>query len=198
MRTLDKTVNTLKTLLAFWKTRQVGNTTLMKEGLKNYNRDFALVSHTKGFAKEILETGCSDKGKPFSMDDLQTLIGSKIPVAVDHAVMVGLLEDTLHHIINSVPIDKHNKEIESESRRRVEVVTRKYVSIVDKLTRLAEIYQERSHKVERLFLDLSILHWWEIRERKRIKKEIIDVIIQSNNDELIPELFKGLEDLIQK
>ena len=198
MRTLDKTVNILENILALWGIRQVGNTTLMKEGLKNYNRDFALVSHTKGFADEILMSGCSDKGKPASIDNLQTLVGSKMPVAVDHTVMVGLLKDTLHHLNNSVPIDKHNQEIEIQSRRRVEAVTQKYVSIVDKLTRLTEIYQERSHKVERLFLDLSILHWWEIRERKRIKKEIIDVIMQSNNDELIPELFKGLEDLIQK
>lgn len=198
MRTLEKTVSILQNLLLHWEDRQVGNTTLMKEGLKNYNRDFALVSHTKGFAEEILKSGCSDKGKPASMDHLETLIGAKIPVAVDHAVMVGLLKDTLHHINNSIPIDKHNHEVETQSRRRVEAATEKYVGVIDKLTRLTEIYQERSHKVERLSLDLTILHWWQFKERKNIKKQIIDIVMESNTNELITELFKGLEDLMQK
>ena len=198
MRTLDKTVNILENLLALWGHRQIGNTTLMKEGLKNYNRDFALVSHTRVFAQEILESGCSNKGKPVSMDQLQTLIGLKIPVAVDHASMVGLLKETLHHLRNSVPIYIHNHEIETESHRRVQAVTEKYVSVIDKLTRLTEIYQERSHKVERLFLDLIILHWWQFKEKKKLRKQIIDIIMESNGNELIPELFQGLEDLMKK
>jgi len=197
MKTLDKTKHILENLSMLWGTRQIGNTTLTKEGTKNYDREFALVSHTKGFAQDILSTS-PGKGKPYSIDNLDLLKGEKMPIVVDHAAMVNVLRDTLHHLNNSMPIDQVHEEVEKESRRRVNLVVDKYVSVIDKLTRLTEIYQERSHKVERLFLDLSILHWWQISERKKIKKEIIDTIMQSNHNELIPELFQGLEDIMKK
>lgn len=197
MKTLDKTKHILENLSMLWGTRQIGNTTLTKEGTKNYDREFALVSHTKGFAQDILSTS-PGKGKPYSIDNLDLLKGEKMPIVVDHAAMVNVLRDTLHHLNNSMPIAQVHEEVEKESRRRVNLVVDKYVSVIDKLTRLTEIYQERSHKVERLFLDLSILHWWQISERKKIKKEIIDTIMQSNHNELIPELFQGLEDIMKK
>lgn len=197
MKSLDKTKNILENLLLHWGTRQIGNTTLIKEGTKNYDREFGLISHTKGFAQDILST-TPGKGKPYSIDNLDLLKGQKMPIVVDHAAMVNVLKDTLHHLNNSMPIDQVNLEIERESTRKVNLVSDKYVSIIDKLTRLTEIYQERSHKVERLFLDLSILNWWQISERKKIKKQIIDTIMQSNHNELIPELFQGLEDLMKK
>lgn len=197
MKTLDKTKHILENLSMLWGTRQIGNTTLTKEGTKNYDREFGLVSHTKGFAQDILSTS-PGKGKPYSIDNLDLLKGEKMPIVVDHAAMVNVLRDTLHHLNNSMPIAQVHEEVEKESRRRVNLVVDKYVSVIDKLTRLTEIYQERSHKVERLFLDLSILHWWQISERKKIKKEIIDTIMQSNHNELIPELFQGLEDIMKK
>lgn len=197
MKTLDKTKHILENLSMLWGTRQIGNTTLTKEGTKNYDREFGLVSHTKGFAQDILSTS-PGKGKPYSIDNLDLLKGEKMPIVVDHAAMVNVLRDTLHHLNNSMPIAQVHEEVEKESRRRVNLVVEKYVSVIDKLTRLTEIYQERSHKVERLFLDLSILHWWQISERKKIKKEIIDTIMQSNHNELIPELFQGLEDIMKK
>lgn len=197
MKTLDKTKHILENLSMLWGTRQIGNTTLTKEGTKNYDREFGLVSHTKGFAQDILSTS-PGKGKPYSIDNLDLLKGEKMPIVVDHAAMVNVIRDTLHHLNNSMPIAQVHEEIEKESRRRVNLVVDKYVSVIDKLTRLTEIYQERSHKVERLFLDLSILHWWQISERKKIKKQIIDTIMQSNHNELIPELFQGLEDIMKK
>jgi hypothetical protein len=197
MKTLDKTKHILENLSMLWGTRQIGNTTLTKEGTKNYDREFGLVSHTKGFAQDILSTS-PGKGKPYSIDNLDLLKGEKMPIVVDHAAMVNVLRDTLHHLNNSMPIAQVHEEVEKESRRRVNLVVDKYVSVIDKLTRLTEIYQERSHKVERLFLDLSILHWWQISERKKIKKQIIDTIMQSNHNELIPELFQGLEDIMKK
>ena len=197
MKTLDKTKNILNNLLLLWGTRQIGNTTLIKEGTNNYDLEFGLISHTKGFASEILSNS-PGKGKPYGIDNLDVLKGLKIPIVVDHTVMVSILKDVLHHLDNSMPIDQVHKEIEKESTRRVNVIADKYVSVIDKLTRLTEIYQERSHKVERLFLDLSILHWWQVSERKKLKKQIIDTIMQSNHNELIPELFQGLEDLVKK
>lgn len=197
MKSLEKTKEIIRNLSALWGTRQVGNTTLIREGTKNYDREFALVSHTKGFATDVLSVS-GGVGKPFSIDNLNALEGQKIPVVVDHAAMVNVLKDALYHLNNSLPIDRVHEEIEKESHRKVKETSEKYVSIIDKLTRLTEIYQERSHKVERLFLDLSILHWWQISERKKIKKQIIDTIMKSNHNELIPELFQGLEDLMKK
>jgi hypothetical protein len=197
MKTLDKTKNILNNLLLLWGTRQIGNTTLAREGTKNYDREFGLISHTKGFAQDILSVS-SGKGKPYSIDHLEAIIGEKMPIIVDHAAMVNVLKDVLHHLNNSMPIDQVHQEIERESTRKVNLVTDKYVSVIDKLTRLTEIYQERSHKVERLFLDLTILHWWQFKEKKKLRKQIIDIIMESNSNELIPELFQGLEDLMKK
>jgi hypothetical protein len=197
MKTLDKTKNILENLSMLWGTRQIGNTTLIKEGTKNYDREFGLIGYSKDSASDILSTS-PGKGKPYSIDNLDSLKGKKMPIVVDHTAMVNVLKYALYHLNNSMPMEKVHQEIERESTRRVNVVSDKYVSVIDKLTRLTEIYQERSHKVERLFLDSSILHWWQISERKKIKKQIIDTIMQSNQNELIPELFQGLEDIMKK
>jgi hypothetical protein len=197
MKTLDKTKNILENLSMLWGTRQIGNTTLIKEGTKNYDREFGLIGYSKDSASDILSTS-PGKGKPYSIDNLDSLKGKKMPIVVDHSAMINVLKYALYHLNNSMPMEKVHQEIEIESTRRVNAVSDKYVSVIDKLTRLTEIYQERSHKVERLFLDSSILHWWQISERKKIKKQIIDTVMQSNQNELIPELFQGLEDIMKK
>ena len=197
MKNLEKTKNQIRALLDAWSVRNIGNTTLMMEGVKNYDRDFMLVGVTKGHASDILRENKSKNIKTTSLDILHDNISvSHIPVVVDHAAMSQLLESALHHLLNSVPLIEVNNQIEKESARRISRISDQYDAIIDKLTTLAEKYQTRCHRIERLSLDLVILNFWEFKEKRRLKREILKVMAESMQDPLISELFEDLKKLV--
>lgn len=198
MKNLETTKNHLKILIDLWTTRQIGNTTLTLEGAKNYNREFGFIGNTKGHAKDILEMSGSSNGLPLSLETVVKNSQGKapMPVIIDHYVMAQLLECALHHLLNSVPSVEVQNTIEKESNRRISIVSAQYDAIIDKLTTLAEKYQTRCHRIERLSLDLVILNFWEFKERKRLKREILKVMAESMQDPLIGELFDDLKKLV--
>lgn len=198
MKNLETTKNHLKILIDLWTTRQIGNTTLTLEGAKNYTREFGFIGNTKGHAKDILEMSGSSNGLPLSLETVVKNSQGKapMPVIIDHYVMAQLLECALHHLLNSVPSVEVQNTIEKESNRRISIVSAQYDAIIDKLTTLAEKYQTRCHRIERLSLDLVILNFWEFKERKRLKREILKVMAESMQDPLIGELFDDLKKLV--
>lgn len=198
MKNLETTKNHLKILIDLWTTRQIGNTTLTLEGAKNYTREFGFIGNTKGHAKDILEMSGNPNGLPLSLETAIKNSQGKapMPVIIDHYVMAQLLECALHHLLNSVPSVEVQNTIEKESSRRISIVSAQYDAIIDKLTTLAEKYQTRCHRIERLSLDLVILNFWEFKERKRLKREILKVMAESMQDPLIGELFDDLKKLV--
>jgi hypothetical protein len=77
-------------------TRQVGHTTLLKEGLKNYSRDKFVLSYKKEYG---IELGCNPKDviSWYSLN-ATSLAGFNRPLAIDNAVMHMMLRDILEEM----------------------------------------------------------------------------------------------------
>lgn len=91
----------------FVSTRQVGHTTVMKEGVNAHPESLVLV-HSSDNAKALK----LDTSQIVSLNTLERLRGSKKPLVIDNAAMYSLLSETLHYISS---LEEH---IDTEIQRR--------------------------------------------------------------------------------
>jgi len=62
--------------------------------------------------------------------------------------------------------------------------------LIDPIVEMVKIYQERTHKIELLSLDLIKCSWWKFSKRSRLDKEIRETITESNKDSRLDEIFE--------
>ena len=171
--------NTIELLRIFRKLlglREVGNTTLMKKGTENYDREFYVVSNSLDYSKEIV--GASKYGNVVTMNNVEKLNGISSPVLIDHHLVAFVLANAIEKM------DRNEEEMERMKK------------VIDKLMSIAEYYQDRSHKTEDLTIELLTCKWWQFSKKSRIKSELWSLILNNSKSPTIDELFGNIEDII--
>ena len=97
--------------------RRVGNTSLMKEGINNYQGDKILVAYNNEHGNTILEDK-TDGISIVSVNNIESLIGSNKPIAFDNFALHIIFEEALREINRlqeQVDALKLKVEIDSQS-----------------------------------------------------------------------------------
>ena len=158
--------------------RGVGNTSLMRRGTDNYDREFFVISHSREYSEELLRG--SKYGKAKTLYDINSLQGYSVPVVIDHHVLASSIANAINDI------EKKNEHISQMN------IT------IDKLMTITEYYQDRSHNIEDLALKLVLCRWWQFSKKKRLRNELLNKIMNYTQSPSIEELFGGLEGLLSK
>ena len=99
-----------KLLNYYLETRQVGHTTLMKEGTNHYDKDFFVLTMN-------MQHGDAIELKPkniISWQNIDRLIGHNKPLAIDNGTMTELLIDAIMRI---EALDEENKKLIKDSKK---------------------------------------------------------------------------------
>jgi hypothetical protein len=91
---MNITKKLIELITYYGATRQVGHTTLLKEGTKHYDRPFFVLTHNMNYGMDL---GLSPKDV-ISLTNLDKLQGHNRPLAIDNAVIIELLSDALMKI----------------------------------------------------------------------------------------------------
>lgn len=99
-----------KLLHYYLATRQVGHTTLMKEGTNHYDKDFFVLTMNMkhGDAIEL------NPKNIISWENLDKLHGHNRPLAIDNGLMTELLIDT---ILRIEALEEENKKLIKDSKK---------------------------------------------------------------------------------
>ena len=111
-----KVIEKLRMLRDYFEmTRNVGHTTLMKEGTNNYKRDKLILAPKKEYYS-FFECKSSEV---ISWDNLNALIGHKKPLIIDNGTMWVLLNESLKEITklekDSEQLNKIKKIVKNET-----------------------------------------------------------------------------------
>lgn len=194
MDTREKVLENLKFLLSVFGQRQVGHTTLLLNGTKNYDRSFGVISHKMDFSNEILNMSNNSLGKAFSINNLSALAGHKIPVIMDNAAWSRILEEVITALENSIDDEVVTEMIKKER----ETVSKSFSTVISGLMEITEIYQERTHTTESLLMEYLLCRPWQFSKKSKLKDQILEQVTRANSDKRIPELFKSLSQFIKK
>lgn len=66
---------------------------------------------------------------------------------------------------------------------------------IEQLTKLVELYQTRTHEIERISLDLLSCPWWNFAKLVKLEKQIHKAILHYNTEPEIKEIFDKLTQL---
>lgn len=99
-----------KLLNYYLETRQVGHTTLMKEGTNHYDKDFFVLTMNMSHGNNI---GLKPTNI-ISWENLDRLQGHKKPLAIDNGTMTELLIDAIMRI---EALDEENKKLVKQSKK---------------------------------------------------------------------------------
>lgn len=167
------------------KSRGTGNTTLQMNGVVNYNRPFLIVSQNRSHALTLTKLSGNEMAKAASIKDiLESSRGQKLPFVLDHQVVFNVLTGM---------IGLYNKEF-ARTSALVESIY-EATSAIEKMTEISDIYQNQSHTIERLSLELIECEWWEFKKKSKIKDQIRDQ--WSNNRDDSDKILSLLNDLIE-
>ena len=88
----------LGTLVSYYEhTRRAGHTTLMKEGINNYQGDKILVAYKLEQGKIILDRKTDDV-KIVSVNNIESLIGDNKPITFDNYALQTIFEEAYNEI----------------------------------------------------------------------------------------------------
>lgn len=156
------TVDKIKSLISAISKRGIGHTELMKRGTLNYDRPFAIVANTMDSAKRLAEG--SDFATPITLSTLDHLIGSDLPVAIDHYQVQQLLQSALLEI--------------SDRDFRLN----RAMIIQEKMMTLVELYQKRAHEIESISSDLLACNWWNVKKIIETERKLHRAILKYNTE----------------
>jgi hypothetical protein len=140
----------LNFLISIFSKREIGNTTLIKKGIDNYDRPFRVISHSLSFSKEVI--GDSKFGNPLTITRTGS-IASKGPAVLDHQLLCSIASESLEEI------------------EKLEELSEKSSKFMNSVMVMSERYQERCHNIEDITLELWLCPWWNFNlKRKLIKK----------------------------
>ena len=151
------TIERIKDLIIAIGNRQVGNTTLMIKGTENYDRPYGVISHSEEYAEDLMTGGKSGLGKGFTIDNLDAIKETQIPVLIDNAALAHFLERVVRDMEDSITKEDVNK-------------------LMNPIREMAEIYQDRSHQLEESVLNYMLCPWWAPGRRREMKDEMLEKI----------------------
>jgi|LakMenEpi05May12_1017382.scaffolds.fasta_scaffold00095_12 hypothetical protein len=156
------TVDKIKSLISAISKRGIGHTELMRQGTNHYDRPFAIVANTMDSAKRL--AGESDLATPVTISNIDHLIGSDLPVAIDHYQVQQLLQSAL---------------IEISDR---DFKLQRAMTIQEKMMTLVELYQKRAHEIESISSDLLACNWWDVKKIISTERKLHKAILKYNTE----------------
>ena len=69
---------------------------------------------------------------------------------------------------------------------------------VEQLMKLAELYQDRAHEIEKISIELLRCPWWNFVKLIKLEKQIHQAILNYNSEPAIVETFNKLKSIFQK
>jgi hypothetical protein len=164
------TIDKIKDLIIAIGNRQVGNTTLMMKGTENYDRPYGVISHSVEYSEDLLSRNKSELGKGFSINNLDAIKETQIPVLIDNAALVHFLESVVKDMENSITKEDAKK-------------------LMDPIMEMAEIYQDRSHQLEQSVLSYMLCPWWAPGRRREMKDEMLEKIKGFHGSKKLNKIF---------
>ena len=70
--------------------------------------------------------------------------------------------------------------------------------VVMQLMKLAELYQERAHEIEKISIELLTCPWWNFLKLIKLEKRIHQAILRYNSEPEFEEAFDKLKSIFQK
>jgi hypothetical protein len=126
-------------------TRGKGKTTLLKEGVDNYDKKFHIVTVNMEQAKLITK---NKKCKPVTLDNLMGIVGSDAPIIIDQEAVAVLAENSL------AEMDRIGK-------------------VLDSVLEIAEKYQDIYHEYSLKTIEYFSTPWYNFKRRKELKNELV-------------------------
>lgn len=148
-----KTIKLVESLLSFIEhNRQVGNTTLLLEGARNYDRPFYIL----GWSQDHATGKCEGipNAKPMSIQNIESFMGINEPIAIDSDVIAWLMGKVAYEF------DQMELQLERE-RLKTKQDVRKYSTVANEL--MSKVEQQQKVLINRgeLLIKIGQMSWWE-------------------------------------
>lgn len=148
-----KTRKLVESLLSFIEhNRKVGNTTLLLEGARNYEGSFYILGWSQDHATEKCEG--IPNAKPMSIQEIESFMGIKEPVAIDPDVIVWLMGKVAYEF------DQMELQLERERLKTKQDVS-KYSTVANELMTKVEDQQKVLINRGELLIKIGQMTWWE-------------------------------------
>lgn len=168
-----KTRKLVESLLSFIEhNRKVGNTTLLLEGVRNYDRPFYILGWSQDHAVE--KCNGIPNAKPMSIQEIESFMGIKEPIAIDPDVMGWLMGKVAYEF------DQMELQLERE-RLKTKQDVRKYSTVANELMTKVEDQQKVLINRGELLMKIGQMSWWErIFSAPRLIHQLFQLELKNN------------------
>lgn len=143
----------VESLLSFIEhNQQVGNTTLLLEGARNYDRPFYILGWSQDHATEKCEG--IPNAKPMSIQEIESFMGTNEPIAIDSDVIAWLMGKMAYEF------DRMELQLERERLKTKQDVS-KYSTVANELMTKVEDQQKVLINRGELLMNIGKMSWWE-------------------------------------
>ena len=125
--------------------RGKGKTSLLKQGIDNYDKSFLLLTANQSMAKDLTK---NKKCKIVTLNSIERIIGSDKPIIIDQEAIAKLSFDTA-------------KVLKDQSE------------LLEHLMSLSEKYQTAYHEYVKLTLEYMSTEWWQFKKRNNLKIQML-------------------------
>lgn len=127
MRTIEK----IEMLYQYYlSTRNIGHTSLLKEGAKRFKKDFFILSFDHD--NRIFE---AEKSQIVSWSNLKKLIGHQKPMIIDNGAMVSILSDVLNEMHE---LEEENQRLKETLASPMNEILKKHYDLKETLKKLSQ------------------------------------------------------------
>ena len=160
--------------------RNVGNTTLMVDGTKNYNRPFNLIVDKADQGYDILNRSNGNSNLKIATieDGLQQVLNSSRPIAIDHSTLAKVLTELT---------DDYSATLQKLSLSTDQL---------NQLFKVCILYQQRAIKFDELLMERFECKWWEFMRKSMIMIELAEIVGGSDNERQIETEFTQLKQIL--
>jgi len=134
--------------------RRTGNTTLLIEGAKSYNKPFYVLGWSAQHASQKIKQYGLELAKPLSIYNLDSARGINLPLAIDADIM-GWLMGKVAHEFDQIEL-KHDRE-----KIKFDQDVRKYAAVANELMTKVKDQQKVLINRGELLIKIGQMSWWE-------------------------------------
>jgi len=161
--------------------RNVGNTTLMVEGTKNYDRPFNIIVENPDYGYDLYGQSNSNKNLKIATIDegLQQVLNSSRPLAIDHSTLAKVLT-----------------ELTDDYARLLQRLSASTDS-VNQLFKVCLLYQHRANRLDELLMQRFSCKWYDLIQKSMIMIELEELVNGSDNEKEIEVEFAKLKQTLE-
>ena len=171
-----KTKETAEKLLSYIElNRRTGNTTLLIEGAKSYNKPFYVLGWSVQDASQKIKQYGLELAKPLSISNLDSAKGTHLPLAIDADIM-GWLMGKVAYEFDQIEL-KHDRE-----KIKFDQDVRKYATVANELMTKVEDQQKVLISRGELLMKIGQMTWWErIFSAPRLIHQLFQLELKNKN-----------------